>query len=282
MSNKLNRTGRSIPTDINHLPKCILTSSLGFTDEQTRRMMKTRRVLPIVEDRQKPCIDARKLWDKIGNPHGRFRNFAEDYIKPMMGQVKGAGKSATFEVEIETFYEVAGKTRQTRKGYLLSRDVAAHLAMQARTSEGHGIRQYFLDMEECVLRMERYGPIRTDHLTGIDNSVYHSAISETGSKVYAQDTERFLKGMVAEVISGFSASEWWEELSEISGAKGKGIRDVLDQGDLKLYRDVLQFASQLFESGMADRDQIESMVRNVYADKIDPEKYLNGVLKEAA
>ncbi|EWH02531.1 antA/AntB antirepressor family protein [Halomonas sp. BC04] len=266
------RNGRSIVTDINRLQRKTLTSALGFTEVQADRMMKVRRVLPLVDDRQKPCIDARKLWEKIGQPHGRFRDWAEDSIKPMMCPETFAGKSAKgYSDEITPFYEQTKGRPKTN--YQLSRDVAAHVAMSARTREGHEIRQYFLDMEEAITRLERYQPIRTEHLTQIDNSVYHLAVSETGSKMHAQETERFLKGMVAEIVSGIRASEWRVALNEIPGAKGKGIRDVLDADDLKVYRDALQFAASLLQAGVTCREQIQSMVMRVHGGKINPAKY---------
>ncbi|MCD6005076.1 antA/AntB antirepressor family protein [Halomonas sp. IOP_6] len=285
MSNKLTRTGRSIKVDINKLPKKTLTSSLGFNQDTASRLMRVRRMLPIVEesDRQEPQIDARKLWEKIGKPHGRFNDWAEHYIKPMMDQKNFTEKSVkTFSDEIAPFYEVTGKRGRPRADYRLSRDVAAQLAMQANTAEGCDIRQYFLDMEECVLRLERYRPIRIEHLNRIDKQIFHSAVSLAGSKSFAEETERFMKGMVAEVISGMSGSEWREALNEIPGAKGKGIRDVLDAGDIEIYRDALKSAAFLFQVGITDREQIKDKVRQVFAEKVDPGKYLSEDLKEIA
>lgn len=44
----------------------------------------TRRSLPLAEDRKQPCLDARKLWERIGKPHGAFRKWADHYIKPLL------------------------------------------------------------------------------------------------------------------------------------------------------------------------------------------------------
>lgn len=262
------RNGQSIVTDINHLPKKTLTSSLGFTEEQADKMMKVRRVLPLVDDRQEPCIDARKLWERIGKPEGRFD----------MWVARGASSILHRFVQNEEVSTQQTKTgKRPRTDYTLSRDCAAHLAMMAGTPKGHDIRQYFLDMEEAIIRLERYRPIRTEHLTEIDNSVYHYAVSETGSKMYAQEIERFLKGMVCEVISGMSASEWRETLNDVPGAKGKSIRDVLDGDDLKTYRDAFKAAAFLFEVGITDRDEIKSKVRQKYAGTVDPAKYLGDI-----
>ncbi|SHL94188.1 antA/AntB antirepressor family protein [Vreelandella subglaciescola] len=178
------RNGRSIVTDINHAPKKTLTLTLCFTQEQADRMMKVRRVLPIVEDRQEPQIDARKLWEKIGKPHGRFRDWAEDYIKSLLGN--DAEKSARFQGEIEVEESLVGKRKNVKQiDYKLSRDVAAKLAMQANTVEGDEIRQYFLDMEECVLRLSKHQPERVQSLIQLDNAITHHFRSKVGRK--AQD-----------------------------------------------------------------------------------------------
>lgn len=280
--------GRSIQTDLNKLPRKTLTSVFGFTEEQAGRMMKVRNMLPFHEDigRTTPDHSARKLWELIGKPYGRFNAWAEDYIKPMLDPETFTGKAAKdftgdFSAQVVRIYE---ETKGRHKvDYLLSRDVASDLAMLARTPEGADVRAYYRDMEECNLKLEHYRPIRKDQLTKIDREVYHAAVSLTGSKLFAEETRKFLPSMVAEVISGMSASEWREALQQVPGAKGKGIRDVLDGTDIQTYRDAYLFASSLFRTGMTDRDQIESLVRQMYSGSIDPSMYsLPSLAQEAA
>ena len=68
---KTKRTGVSLTHTAADCPKSLYLT-LGFSEEQASRMMAVRRILPIVENRRQPVIDARKLWEAIGKPHGRF------------------------------------------------------------------------------------------------------------------------------------------------------------------------------------------------------------------
>lgn len=77
------RDGRSLLSTINTVPTSTMVT-LGLTSSQAERIIRVRRVLPLMEDRRTPCLDARKLWERIGKPHGRFRDWASQHIKPMM------------------------------------------------------------------------------------------------------------------------------------------------------------------------------------------------------
>lgn len=66
---KSKRTGKTFNYTPADCPKHVMLT-LGFTEEQTTRMTKVRRILPFVESRTAPCIDARKLWENIGKPEG--------------------------------------------------------------------------------------------------------------------------------------------------------------------------------------------------------------------
>lgn len=279
------RSGRSIQTDLNRLPKKTLTMVFGFTEEQAGRMMRVRNMLPVNEDigRTTPDHSARKLWELIGKPYGQFNRWVEYYIKPSM-----VGTDTSIQNRTEDFSGQIVRVYEQTKGrhkvdYLLSRDVASDLAMLARTPEGADVRTYYRDMEECNLKLERYRPIRKDQLTKIDRQLYHAAISLTGSKQFADETRRFMTSMVAEVISGMSASEWREALQQVPGAKGKGIRDILTGHDIQTYRDAYQFAASLFITGTTDRDQIESMVHQMHGGSVDPSTYgLSSLARDAA
>lgn len=269
------RDGRTLQTDLNKLPKKTLTAVFEFTEEQASRMMKVRQILPFHEDigRTTPDHSARKLWELIGKPYGRFNRWIEYNVKPMMALETSIQNCAEdFSGQIVKVYEQTKGRHKT--DYLLSRDVASDLAMLARTSEGAEVRAYYRDMEECNLKLERYRPIRKDQLIEIDRQVYHAAISLKGSELFAKRTRRFMTSMVAEVISGMRAREWREALQEVPGAKGKGIRDILTGHDIQSYRDAYKFAASLFITGTTDRDQIESVVHQLYGGSVDPSKYI--------
>lgn len=277
------RDGRTLQTDLNKLPKKTLTSAFEFNEEHASRMMKVRQILPFHEDigRTTPDHSARKLWELIGKPYGRFRRWAEDYIIHEMDKQETSARNGAkdFSSQIVKVYE---QTKGRYKvDYLLSRDLASDLAMLARTSEGAEVRAYYRDMEECNLKLERYRPIRKDQLTEIDRQVYHAAVSLKGSKLFAEETRKFMTSMVAEVISGMRAREWREALNEIPGAKGKGIRDILTGQDIQSYRDAYKFAASLFITGTTDRDQIESVVHQLHGGSVDPFKYILPAINRA-
>lgn len=276
---KKTRNGRSIVTDINHAPKKTLTSVLGFTDEQAKRMMKVRRVLPIVEDRQEPHIDARKLWEKIGKPHGRFNDWADHCIKPLLGSEVSTEKSVkTCADEIEHFYEHTGKQGRPKINYRLSRDVAVHLAMQANTTVGHDIRRYFLDMEECVLRLSKHQPERVRSLVQLDNAITHYFRSKAGRMARdgnigksdvsreAFDREKLLKACVCEILTGYRPSHWREHWK-------KGIRDVLDVDDLVLYVRCYDMAFTLIKAGTTEKRGLLGILAPTFGGSIYPTKY---------
>ncbi|RAH38307.1 antA/AntB antirepressor family protein [Halomonas sp. SL1] len=276
---KTTRNGRSIVTDINHAPKKTLTSVLGFTDEQAKRMMKARRVLPIVEDRQEPQIDARKLWEKIGKPHKQFNKWADHYINPLMAPDYFGEKSPKICAdEIEHFYEHTGKQGRPKTNYLLSRDVAAHLAMQANTAEGHDIRCYFLDMEDGILRLSKHQPERVRSLVQLDNAITHYFRSKAGRMArdekiskgdifsVATDNEKLLKRLVCEVLTGHRPSDWREHWK-------RGIRDVLDVDDLVLYVRCYDMAFTLIKAGKTYKGDLLGILEPTFGGAIDPDKY---------
>lgn len=250
--------------------------TLGFTHEQASRMIRIRRVLPLVEDRRAPCMDARKLWEKIGKPHGRFNDWAAAYIKPLLA----AGAKHTFtEISVKVSPVARGRPRTD---YDLSRDVAAHLAMQASTAEGWDIRDYFLDMEELALKLVAHGAVRVWAIVGIDNSVTHmftkragedakaGKIAKAAIRSTALDKERLLKATVCEVVTGYPPGYWQE-------AFGRRVRDVLDTDDLLTYSQCYETARALINSGFNNRAALVEILRKPYGGRVSLAKYRSAV-----
>lgn len=127
------RDGRSLSISHDNITQKQLIE-FGLNAESAKRAINVRRVLPYVEDPTIPCIDARGLWSRIGKPHKRFRDWADHYIKPLL-----IDDNARAEI---TALEVAGKSGSPTKSYTISRNLAVHLAMQAKTPQGWEIRCY--------------------------------------------------------------------------------------------------------------------------------------------
>ena len=280
---KTKRTGKSLAFTPNNCPKAELVT-LGFTEAQAQRMMNTRRVLPVVENRKAPCMDARKLWERIGKPHGRFNMWVDHHIKPLLSNDNGFAEISAKATK--------GKTGRPRTDYTLSRDIAAHLAMMANTQEGRDVRDYFLDMEDLALRLAKRLPVRVATLVSADNELTHHCYRKAAEeakqgqfpvwrfKAVASEWEKAIKSMVAEVLTGHPAGHWRQAIGG-----NRGIRDVLNDEDLILYSRCYDTAVTLFRAGFTDMDKLKAILLESFGGRINPADYgfaANDAIEEAA
>lgn len=263
------RTGDSLRENIDNASTSTMLT-LGFGEKQAARIIRTRKVLPLVGDHKTPQIDARKLWEKIGKPHGRFRDWAAHHVKPLMERPE-------LSAEISAVTTPARGT--PRQDYTLSRDIAAHLAMQANTPEGEDIRTYFLDMERLALRLSEHMGIRVDSIVETDRQVTHMF-----TKLCAQDAkagklprnevkptalakERLLKATVCEALTGHLPAYWRDTFGV------RSLRDVLDTQDLATYDHCYATAHAIVNGGIRDKATVVRILRASYGGKVSPAKY---------
>lgn len=264
------RDGRSLISSVNTVPTSTMLT-LGLKPSEAERIIRVRRVLPLVEDRRTPCLDARKLWERIGKPHGRFRDWADHYIKPM------AERPATF-AEISAKL-VQPKTGRPSKEYTVSRDVAANLAMMANTPEGEDIRDYFLDMEDLAQRLIVHLGVRVTAIVDTDAQVTHmfrksagddakaGRIAKGAVPAKATEREKLLKGTVCEVLTGRTTVYWRETF-------GRGVRDVLGTEDMKLYAKCYESARAAIESRLVTtKEALRKFLAPSYGARVDPCAY---------
>jgi anti-repressor protein len=263
------RTGDSLRQTINTASSAtMLTLGLGVT--QAARIIRARRVLPLVENPKIPQIDARKLWEKIGKPHKRFNAWAAHYLKPLIGKPE-------LSAEISVLTTPARGT--PRLDYFLSRDLAAHLVMQANTPEGADIREYFLDMERLALRLSEHMGIRVDAIVGTDNKMANTLTKRAAEqakagllprgsvRAIAMERERLIKAIVCEVLTGHSTDYWRDTF-------GKRVRDVLDTDDVLKYSQCYETARALITANIAQRATVEAILRATYGGKVSSTKYI--------
>ena len=267
------RDGRSLTSTVNTVPTSTMLT-LGLTPSQAERIIRVRRVLPLVEDRRVPCLDARKLWERIGKPHRRFRDWADQYIKPLMGRSDLSAEISALKVAVRG---------TPRSDYIVSRDIAAHLAMQANTSEGEDIRAYFLDMEDLAQRLTVHLGVRVTAIVETDAQVTSLFRRRAGDDakagripkgaVSAQATERekLLKDSVCLVLTG-QRTGWWRETF------GRGVRDVLTTDDAKLYSKCYESARAAIESKLVkDAATLVRFLTPSYGRKVEPVKYVRAM-----
>ncbi len=267
---KTKRTGKSLRETINTASTATMRT-LGFSESQAKRMMRVRRTLPLMEDSKTPCIDARKLWERIGKPHKRFNMWADSYIKPILGKDGFSAEISAVKVQVRG---------TPRTDYTLSRDLSAHLAMQARTTEGYEVRQYFLDMERLAVRLSEHMGIRADAIIETDNKLTRQArvgagnaakkgiISKSEVIDEANKRETRIKSVVREVMSGFPREKY------ISIFGNRSLRDMLDTQDLHRYAQCYEFAYGLFtmNDGKVPANLLESLKKTYKP--LDMSKYL--------
>lgn len=263
------RTGNSLLKTINTAPTALMVT-VGFTSDQAARVIRVRRVLPLVEDRKAPCVDARKLWERIGKPHGRFNDWAAAYIKPMTSR-------ADLTTEISVIKVPARGVPRT--DYTLSRDIAANLAMMANTVEGADVRAYFLDMEDLALRLTKHLAIRVSAVVAIDSRVTHMFTLKAGDQAKAGgltkaqvrpaalEKEKLLKSFVCQVVTG-QPTDYWRETF------GRGVRDVLDTDDIQIYSQCYETACSLIKGGFPTRAAMLPVLTPSYGGRVNAVKYL--------
>lgn len=261
------RTGASVRHTPSNCPSS-LAITCGFTEEQAQLMIRIRRVLPFFEDRTTPYIDARKLWGRIGKPQGKFADWIRRDLKPIADRTGN----------ISQIREILTPTqRRPRKDYLLSRDLAAVLAMLADTREGDEVRRYFLDMEELALKLAVRIPLRVSLIMENDNAATAYLRKHNGDKAKAGklnrgevipksiEQERHLKSMVCEVLTGYPTKVFRD-------THGKGIRDILETDDLATYSDAYSIAVCVMKAGK-NRREVRSILLPSFENRIDPHKY---------
>lgn len=265
------RTGKSLLETINNVSTSTMLT-LGFGESQAKRMIRVRRILPLMEDSKVPCIDARKLWEQIGKPHTRFNMWADFYIKPLLNT-----NGINAEISAKVTQGIKGRPRTD---YTLSRDLASHFAMQANTKEGYEVRCYFLDMEKLAVRLSEHMGIRVDAIIETDNKVTHQArigagnaakkkiISKGAIGNEAKMREVKIKATVREVLSGYTSPVF----KDIFG--NRNFREMLGTKDLAQYSKCYEAACFTFtmNDGKVPANLIDNL-KKAYK-PLDMSKYL--------
>jgi len=254
---KLARNGRSIEQGVMQCSRDRM-HLLGFDDESIDRMMRVRRALEYVDDETVPCLDARKLWERIGKPYGRFNDWVSE-------SAVNTFTAFTVKGQVEPFLE---ETKgRPRKDYRISRRVAVLVSMEANTPEGMEIREYFADMETLVNRLASYNPLRARSITSTDNQIYHTAMVRHGSRQAAQQTEIDLKRACCFVLTGLYPKEWTERV-------GKPIRDCLQGDDVAHYDQCYKTMQALYNAEM-ELNEIVRIANVTFQNKINAAKYMH-------
>lgn len=231
----------------------------GLSVASAKRAMRVRRILPFMEDSTIPCIDARRLWSQLGKPYKRFRDWADHHIKPLL-------EDKNTSAEISALIETSNSGSPT-KNYTLSRNIAAHLAMLAKTAEGWEIRSYFIDMERVVFHMAQHNWSRATVPSKLDRRL-HRASCERFGRGNAVKFSTKLQTFLCEVLTGLQSED-------VRKKYGKRIRDILEAFPeyQDIYNDAYAFAVFMYECNIK-WDVMKPLLKRRHGGKIDLEKLL--------
>lgn len=100
----------------------------------------------VVGEEKQKTVNARDLWNALGSKR-QFGNWIEDRLSEFI-----EGQDFT----VNNFVNGRDSSgRFTAKEYLLTLDVAKHLAMLERNEKGRKIRQYFIEIEKMMREESR-------------------------------------------------------------------------------------------------------------------------------
>ncbi|MCT4542913.1 MAG: antA/AntB antirepressor family protein [Vallitalea sp.] len=128
-----------------------LIEKLNFTDQEAKVVMDYQKKLPILIGSND--VDARLLWEQLGQPQGEFNKWAKRKIID-----KGFAENQDFFSFDKIVEREIGATIRTE--YTLTMDTAKNVSMMENTDMGRLIRKYFIKMEKALKDYEQWEMIR--------------------------------------------------------------------------------------------------------------------------
>lgn len=101
----------------------------------------------VIGTEKRKNVNARDLWKALGSKR-QFGNWIEDRLSGFV-----EGQDFTINKIVKTGKGASGK--QLYKEYIITLDVAKHLAMLERNDQGRKIRQYFIEIEKAYREESR-------------------------------------------------------------------------------------------------------------------------------
>lgn len=127
-----------------------LIEKLGFSEEQSEKIIKYQKTLPILLGDENTKVNARDLWVQLGEPQGHFT----DWMNRKVFQ-KGFERNKDYFI-VRNQKEVIRKTEKNPKGgrpekeYTLTLDTAKNVALMENTDIGRLTRDYYISMEKAI------------------------------------------------------------------------------------------------------------------------------------
>ena len=150
--------------DIATISKPVMVKTFGLTEAVAKLIHKHRKVFNIIYDAENldTGIDARTLWDELGQPHGasHFTHWFDQQIENLL-LVKGVDYDEYFDNEVFAKNGEKSKGRgRPQRNYIVTVTAAKELCLSAKGEQGKAYRQWFIAAEKLLRQLDRYNPPR--------------------------------------------------------------------------------------------------------------------------
>ena len=136
-----------------------LVDQWGFTADEAILILQYQKTLPIIVENDGVdglCINARDLWKQLKEPQGKFSNWVNRRFKTY-----GFEEDVDFKASQNCDAENKGISGMNQaKDYIITVDMAKHLAMLDKSEIGYLTRKYFLLMEKAVRSNSKWSFVR--------------------------------------------------------------------------------------------------------------------------
>lgn len=172
----------------------------------------------------------------------------------------------------------------TAQTHLISRDLAAKLAMQADTEQGDAVREHFLAMERTARAYKTELGAYEDSMREMDETlkelcevaamddVEAGIIPKEAQAGAAEVKEERIKALTGWIVTGKATNYLLETFG-----KGHGVRDVLEGADFVHYQNCFNMIVCLFQAGITDEEELDALVSPSFSHSVDITKYLDEV-----
>ena len=185
-----------------------LVDQWGFTADEAILILQYQKTLPIIVENDGVdglCINARDLWKQLKEPQGKFSNWVNRRFKTY-----GFEEDVDFKASQNCDAENKGISGMNQaKDYIITVDMAKHLAMLDKSEIGYLTRKYFLLMEKAVRSNSKWSFVREPMKKGY--VIMDQALDEYYLRNDMRNADKYdyqyEANMINIIATGFRASE---------------------------------------------------------------------------
>lgn len=211
-----------------------LIEKLDFTKEKAKTVTTYQSKFPELLQEHNDnefIIDARSLWEQLGQPQGNFADFAKRDITNNVYKEKG--KKTDEKKYLENIDYIRNRNfakgddngygNKTTTEYKLTVNCAKKISLQQGNKIGDVIQDYFILMEEAIRKYEQWNFIREPQKEEykklsviLDNNYKSKNNIKTPSKIYMDEAD-----MLNQILLGHRA----KQIRNMIDAQDKNTRD---------------------------------------------------------